>query len=383
VRHLFAALAWLALPAAVAAQTANSYSAVVSADGVELRSGPGDGMEATGPFPRGEPVRVLFNVGEQWVAVTPPLGQISWVRSIHLKEVDGRTSFPRNMIVDSESPAEVAAGRPGHAAPLKVRKPLLPNGTIVVALGSPAQETDAGGKTNWTPILPAEGDVRYLPRSAIRPTDGAAAASFTVTTPATANKPAAAPEADRPPVTSMPAAASRAVVGKPADWPSDPLWRQAEEAFRRGEYDRAERLYLQLASNVNQTGGDPDLANLCFSRVHEVRAKQRAAGRPERQRAGVSRSGDQRAAESKWSYAGRVRETGFRNRGEPRYSFRATEGPDAGKVVAYLMEGSNVDLGEWREGSVELYGTSRPGDRANDLPTLTVERVRRAEARRE
>jgi hypothetical protein len=57
----------------------------------------------------------------------------------------------------------------------------------------------------------------------------------------------------------------------------NPLWDQAEAAERAGKYDDAERLLFQLARQMNEPGGDHDIANLCYTRIHTLREKKRAA----------------------------------------------------------------------------------------------------------
>ncbi len=370
------------------------YAATVVADNVVLRSGPGLNMEETGPLARGEEVAVVQEHGEQWLAVEPPRGQVSWVRTIKLQEVGagGARTVPRNMVVAADPTAEVAMGRPGLGSPLGVRRDLIPDGTVVLVIGPDYVEATGSGSTRWTPIQPVKGECRFIPRSAVQVARGQPAPTYSVQSPAPrVSTPGEAETTQASGVARIPALAVPAGAasgrGKPADWPSHPLWLQAEEASGRQEYQRAERLYLQLASDMNQPGGDVELANLCYSRVHAVLEKQRAAGRPAKvssSPAGADRDATDRSAartgEPRWTSPGTIRETGFGRDAGAKYSFRSAA---TGKVVAYLDAGPGVDLGQWREAEVKLYATVRPSQDAGDVPLLNVTRVERAGSRRD
>ena len=386
-------LAWLSAAGVGPAQM-TPYLATVTADNVNLKSGAGTNMEETGPLARGEVVVVVREHGDQWLAVEPPRGQVSWVRKIALQELGtgGPLTLPRNAVVHGDPDAEVAMGRPGLPSPLSVRKDRVPDGTVVQVIGDPYYETAGTARTGWVPIVPVKGECRYLPRSAVQISRGpATAASYTVNSPSPKTPAPAEPEATPAPGVTRPVVAAGEAAtgrGKPAGWPSEPLWLQAEEASRVQEYERAERLYLQLASDQNRPGGDVDLANLCYERVHAVLEKQRASGRPAKVPATPVGRGDSEIAsrpaaksrEPQWTSAGTIRETGFGPGGGAKYSFRSAT---SGKVVAYLEAGPGVDLGQWREAEVELYATVRAAQDSGGAPTLTVTRVKRAGSRRD
>ena len=393
MRTALTCLAWLSA-AGVALPQSTPYLATVTADNVSVRSGPGFTMEETGSLAQNESVVVLNDEGAQWLAIEPPRGQVSWVRTGMLEEVPGgdRKVVPRNAVVRADHDADIAMGRAGLAAPLSVRKDKVPDGTIVLVIGPNYLDTSVG-TTSWTPIQPVKGERRYLPRSAVRVTSGQATVGYSVQPPPVPRLPApggtgANPvEGVRPAVGTRPGDAPTA-QGKPDGWPNDPTWLKAEEASRNQEYDRAERLYLQLASDQNQPGGDVELANLCYARVHSVLEKRQAAGRPARPVAtpvsrGESDNASRPAAKSRepqWISAGTIRETGFDRGVGPKYSFRSAS---TGKVVAYLEAGPNVDLGDWLQAEVELYAAERPALDSGGSRTLTVTRVRRAGSRRD
>src|SRR5262249_17762183 len=75
-----------------------------------------------------------------------------------------------------------------------------------------------------------------------------------------------------------PADRAGAAAGKPVV--QNPLWAQAEAAEREGRLEDAEKLYFALARAMNEPGGDHDVANLCYTRIHSLREKKRngAAG---------------------------------------------------------------------------------------------------------
>jgi hypothetical protein len=58
---------------------------------------------------------------------------------------------------------------------------------------------------------------------------------------------------------------------------------QAEAAEREGKYEEAEQLFFQLARLMNEPGGDHDIANLCYTRIHTLARRAGAEGnRPNR-----------------------------------------------------------------------------------------------------
>src|SRR3954447_16645890 len=84
------------------------YLAEVTADRVAVRAGPSDQLPETGVLFRGAKVLVDHDEGDQWVAVQPPRGQVSWIRGVHLEPMDGQTdALPRNAIVNAEPEADI------------------------------------------------------------------------------------------------------------------------------------------------------------------------------------------------------------------------------------------------------------------------------------
>lgn len=356
------ALLPVALLASRAVAQPGPYLAEVTADRVAVRAGPSDQLADTGMLFRGAKVLVDHEDGEQWVAVQPPRGQVSWIRGVHLEPMDGQADvLPRNAVVNAEPEAEIALGRPGFGKPLDVRRTKIPDRTIVLVIGRKVEHNGV----NWYPIEPPDGDVRYVPKSALRILSRQSGQSFVVRSP----QAEPAPKSGIQPVTaSLPNTA-----GRPADWPNHPLWQQAEQAERNLDYARAEGLYLKLAAEMNQAGGDAELANLCYSRVHAVREKQRQAARggpPEPGRKPEAPAGQ-------WVGPGSLRLAGFKWDG--RVTF-ALVGPP-GQLKCYAVAGPAVDLDRFRGADVDLFGTVESPADLRGVGVMTVSRVRTARDR--
>jgi hypothetical protein len=56
-----------------------------------------------------------------------------------------------------------------------------------------------------------------------------------------------------------------------------PLWVQAETAERENRLADAEKAYFDLAAVMNGPGGDHDIANMCYTRIHAIRERKRAS----------------------------------------------------------------------------------------------------------
>ncbi|MGL6097829.1 MAG: SH3 domain-containing protein [Fimbriiglobus sp.] len=372
-------LAAVTLAAAVTAgpgiaQTA-PFLAEIDADSVTLRSGPGDQMPETGQLFRGGQVVVDHEEGEKWLAIQPPRGQVSWIKNVNLGPVDAQTTelIPRNAIVHAEPEAEIAFGRPGSGKPLDVRRTRVPDQTIVLVIGP---KVEAGG-TWWHPIEPPDGDFRYIPKSAVRFLKGQPVQSFVVRTPKIAPV-ADLPKTEAPmPIASIPSAGP---VARPApirgdNWPNHPLWMQAEDAERRGDFGRAESLYLRLAGDMNRPGGDAELANLCYTRVHAIREKQRQVSRPAGGSPAVGGTGgDRRDGDARWAGPGVLREAGFKFEKRTTYALVNARG----QVICYALPGQGVALDRFVRDDVQMYGTvDFPGD-LRGAGVMTVSHVRAA-----
>ncbi|HVK16706.1 MAG TPA: SH3 domain-containing protein [Fimbriiglobus sp.] len=360
MRLVPAAVLVLALAAPAAAQPA-AHLAEVTADSVTVRSGPSDSMPETGTLFRGARVVVDHEENEHWVAIQPPRGQVSWIKHLFLKPPAGSPAdgMAYNAVVTSEGEVEVAVGRPGSDKPLDVRRTRIPDQTIVLVIGKPVKHADS----TWFPIEPPDGDFRYLPKTAVRRLNQPVAGHVVN------DKPKALPPESKPAFEPATASIPGGTTGgvRPADWPNHPLWQQAEQAERQGDYARAETLYLRLAAEMNQPGGDAELANLCYARVHAVREKQRGTPRTDPGRR------DLPPAAGQWVGPGVLRRTGLPPmNGRTAYSL---DGPQGGRPRCYAVAGPGVDLDRFKGYEVQLYGEmTYPGD-LRGVGLLNVTRV--------
>jgi hypothetical protein len=350
----------------------------VVADQVVVRGSPRpDGPDA-GTLARGTAIVVHHAEGDRWLAIQPPRGSLSWVNHRFIDPgPGGEEKIPRNAVVTGDR-VRLAVGRVGVDRPLDVRWAAVPEGTILKVIGPKVRSADDGQDTFWYPVEPPEDDFRYVPKDAVR-LDGPAGAAFAVKSP------------------PQPAAGGRPVVepasattppGKPAGWPSHAVWAQAEAAERAGELDKAERLYFQLAREMNAPGGDADLANLCYTRVHAIRERRRAGAdrgvawtpTPDRRPAAApaardadpprrSEAAPDAAAREKWSGAGTLRRASFRLNGRPAYALEDARG----RLLVYAVAADGVDLDRHTRRTVELFGAVQyPGDlRGVGLMTVT------------
>ena len=339
-----------------------------------LRASPkADGVE-TGTITRGTSVIVHHEEGD-WLAVQPPRGSVSWISHLFIEFPDKtpNAGFPKNAVVHSEGEVKLAVGKAGLAKPLDVRKSTVPEGTIVLVIGPAVKsETD---RTTWYPIVPPEDDFRYLPKSAVQYSSAPVPGFIVKTPPANSTSPP-------PPVAAL--AGSTPVAGK-ANWPNHPLWLQAEQAEQTGDLDKAEKLYFQLAKEMNAPGGDGDLANLCYSRVHAIRERRRQgtpnganwtstprSAMPEpavkkeddftpRDRSKEQTVAVERPAEGKgqWSGSGYLRIAGFKLQSKQAYALEDARG----RLLYYAVASSGFDLERYRNKTVDLFGTiSSPKD---------------------
>jgi hypothetical protein len=372
---LLAGLALAVVPAVGLAQSA-PYLAVVADPEVKLRAGPGDKMPITGTLTKDTPVLVDHEV-DGWLAVQELPGRVtsvSWVQNTFVN-VNPQKPLPQLVEVTNTEGVTLRAGEMGLAQPLHVQKLKVPAGTILRVVGPKVMFEDKG----WWPVDPPAGDFRYLPKTAVR-YDKPANTGFVVrdVSPPPAAPPASPPggsgpvaalpgpgagagSTPRPPVTPPPAGPAT-TSSKPAV--QHPLWAQAEVAEREGRYDEAEKLYFQLARVMNEPGGDHDIANLCYTRIHSLREKKRNAapatkpvGAPTRPATGTptgsgSAPNDER---QRWTGPGRlVRSALTLEKDRQTYALEVSPG----MPVVYVIAGPGVELDRWANKKVDVYGAS-------------------------
>ncbi|MFO0848820.1 MAG: SH3 domain-containing protein [Gemmataceae bacterium] len=364
----------VALAAGPALAQSDPYLAEVAADATVLRAGPADQMPATGELPRGARLVVVREEPNGWLAVQPPRGQVSWIKHLHLGPVGDTATdaLPRNMVVNADPAAVVAPGDPKAARPLDVERTKIPDQTIVLVIGQRVKHRD----TWWFPIEPPDEDFRYVQKSAVRAVSGRTGREYMVKSADPQPTPLVTPASATSAGGFQPVPASLSggptAAGKPADWPNNyPLWVQAEQAERAGDDPRAEAVYLRLAADLDRANKDPELANLCYARVHAIRERQRG-GRTVAARE-TARPTEPPASGDKWVGPYRLRTAGFRYDGRPTF---ALVGP-RNEVKAYAVAGSGVDLDRHVNLDVEVYGSvAYPGD-LRGVGVMTVSRVQR------
>jgi hypothetical protein len=272
-------------PHVIAQQT--PYRATVSDPDVVIRAAPSDRLDDTGTLSRGAVVIVEREEANGWLAITAPYGSVSWIATQFINDPAPEKPVPKNVLVEADDEVTLAAGKAGLAQPLDIRRVKIPTGTAVLIIGP---KVTFSGKT-WYPIVPPAGDLRYIPKTAVQ-FEKVATSNFTVNVnenPGPVPPPApVAPSAGAPvgaaPVPVAPAAPVGApIAGVPA--PADaakpivnhPLWIQAETAERENRLADAEKAYFDLAAIMNGPGGDHDIANLCYTRIHAIRERKRAS----------------------------------------------------------------------------------------------------------
>ncbi|HEX4607559.1 MAG TPA: SH3 domain-containing protein [Urbifossiella sp.] len=384
-----AALAGFVLAALPATGLAQSlpYRAVVSDPEITLRAGPSDKFPETGTLPKGTALVVHEDAGNGWVAVQAPRS-VSWV-PIQMVDFDPSKKTPQDVTTQDE--VTLAPGKIGLAQPLaEVRRITVPAGTILTVVGEKA----AFDGKSWYPVMTIAGDYRYLPKSAVSPA-GPANTSFVVRDAAPPGLPPVGPP---PPGGGVlpPAAAGAEAATKAAS--NHPLWAQAEAAEKDSRFDDAERLYFQLARQMNEPGGDHDLANLCYTRIHAIRERKRnvnagalpppasvpgpgrAADPPRPDRATLlpplradgkagppaptttpapaPTAGDPLppAADgtARWSGVGTLTRSALALDGRRTYALESAPGI----VRVYVVSGAGVDLERYANRRVNLYGTT-------------------------
>jgi len=355
-------------------QSSRSLATVMAPEVVVRASPKIDGAD-TGILFRDTTIIVDHLEGDDWVAIQPPQGSLSWVNHLFV-EVDKNKPFPQNAVVSHSGTIKLAAGKIGVNKPLETRKATIPDGSIVRILGAGVKSED--DQSIWYPIQPPADDFRYLPRSSIQ-LAGPAKEGFIVKSPTPT-------EAVVPYVSAASASqpATPRTSGKPAGWPNHPLWVQAEQASQNNDYDKAERLYFQLAKEMNAADGDTELANLCYVRIHTLRERRRqpigketgaawnaakdlvATPRTDLPRESTPRreepSAPAPAAKSEWTGTGFLRIAAFKVNGKAVYALD----DDRGKTKFYATSSPNVDLEKYLRKTVDLFGTvTYPADLRN------------------
>lgn len=346
---------------------AAEQEAFVKTDEASLLAGPGNGMPEAARIRKNTKLRIHHEEGDYY-AVQPPAGSVSWIRMSYLQFVRQPNAttepsiFPAQAVVDANGLAKLKSGRVGEAKPLSVERVAIPDGSILTVVG---QKVDVDGM-KWYPIAAPEDDFRYILKSAVE-LGSAVESKFVVNSPnnGVINN------------SIQPASGTNAIssvaVPSGGNW-NHPSWIEAQRAERAGEWDRAEKTYLELAKEMNKPGGTEKLAEDCYARVHDIREKRRKAlGRTSsaipssseinRREVGTSTGNitqvkNEVPAEdaARWEGPGTLYLSALRLNGEKLYALQS----NPRSVITYAKAGTGIDLSRYTNQTVRLFGTVSP-----------------------
>jgi hypothetical protein len=209
----------------------------VLAPEAEVRCGPSTKPEIypTNRLRHGDRVQVVAEGAGGWLAIRPPESSFSWINTRFLQNI---VPHQPNYVVAQEGVAvPVIIGSSIKRDRPDVVGARLQRGAQVRSVG-PAL---ADGEGTWMPVEPPPAEVRYIRAEAVAktltPPDGPGPTAVTVASPVGGVVPAASPAAPPAP---------------PPPPDGDALWRQAQDAERRGQVTEAIRLYEQAGrANVS------------------------------------------------------------------------------------------------------------------------------------
>jgi hypothetical protein len=336
-------------------------AATVSIDGVEIRAGHAMGFPAVGQLRKGDSVIIVREEETGFFAIHPPEGSVSWIKQIHLGKVEPGDGGKANVPVAVEG-AEVMAGSAKENKPTSRVTTRLPKGTIVETNG-PAVRID---NASWYPITPPEGDLRWIPKSAL------SAASLTALA-----SPSPYERSESSPFTIAGSEGSKPVTkGKATDLPrvltDHRLWAQASQAEKQGDYSAARSLYARIYQDLWDQKAERDAIVICYNRYtrcdEQVKKGGATSSRREPRGETTSRSN---STDGQWSNSGYLQEVQkVYVDGKQVFSFQ----DEGGSVLYYATAPSGLNLRAYGVKRVQLYGTvsHRP-----ELyrPHIAVERV--------
>ena len=288
------------LPGGVLAQSPGIYSTVITQPTADVKASPSADAKiyTTNRLRMGEPVVVMEERPDNWLAIRPPRGSFSWVQAKHLKQVaPGQPNWVVVAPPGTRVPALVGSSVDPSVRP-SVEGAALVFGTQVRAVGEPTGE----GEARWIPVEPPEAERRYIPKDAVAKPAGSPAVvtstaptnvapPFVPSNPAVGNvapiTPGAAalvnattPPAGVPEV-GAPVAGS---VGMPSNLCGQQLydpaarWNEAYATELSRNYPEAIRLYTQLAQDFAST--QPELAAQASNRALRLREVITVPGTP-------------------------------------------------------------------------------------------------------
>lgn len=380
---ILAGVVLVGLPVTGPAQV-GPYLATVADPEVKLRAGPSDKFPETTTLLKGMPLYVMGEDDNGWLKVCDAPGKLYSFSWVPMQFIDFNPSKPLPQPVMVEAETTLAAGQVGLAQPLETRRTTVPAGTGLTVIGKGVQFE----RKTWYPVVCPANDFRYVPKQALK-IERPATTSFTVRDALppgldSGSRPASGtggPTASLPGGGGLPTEPAGG-AGKPIV--QHPLWAQAEAAEREGRLEDADKLYFQLARVMNEPGGDHDIANLCYSRIHAIREKKRTgstgastatpprppvgeptrpvrtAPTPPKPAASEAGSGslppvtDPQDDRAKWTAPGRLTRSALALDRRRTYALEITPGTTA----LYVVPGQGVDLERFVGKKVVVYGVS-------------------------
>jgi hypothetical protein len=351
----------LALPALVAAEP-QRRTATVEVDGVEVRAGHALAFPAVGQLRKGDSVIIVREEETGFYAIVPPQGAVSWIKQIHLAKVEPGEGGKANVPVAVEG-AEVMAGSEKEGKPTNRVTTRLPKGTIVEVAG-PAVRID---NASWYPITPPEGDLRWVPKAAIRST------SLTALSPAPPYvRPEGSPFALGS-TGSAPGEGTKPAAKLPIALTEHGLWARAADAEKTGDYSTARSLYARVYQDLWDQKAERDAIVICYNRYTRCDEAVKKGGEPARTETRTPGTPTSRTTPvgPKWTGGGYLEELQkVYVDGQQVFSFQ----DDRGNVIYYVTAVAGINLRTFNGKRVQLYGSAETRPELY-RPHLVAERV--------
>ncbi|MCX7666087.1 MAG: hypothetical protein N2112_11130 [Gemmataceae bacterium] len=240
----------------------------IDIDGVEMRCRPALNAESTGILKKGDTVHVVGSEGE-FYSIKPPEGIVSFVHAIHLGKLEAGEKGRFNAVVSIESGTDVRAGESVRSRPLPVVTIRLPAGTIVEIVGDAVTDVQRNGtSTKWYPIIPPEGDVRWIPKTVVRKI------AAVPPPPVIASKPSPETSGGKLPPASV------EKTGLPSSLANHKLLPDAERAEQALDYHLALSIYNQIYEDLRKQSAESEALTIVYNRIVQSQSKIREAARP-------------------------------------------------------------------------------------------------------
>ena len=331
---------FLAAAGAVSAAPDTRKIAVIELDGVEVRAGHAMSFAPVGQLRKGDKVVVVREEETGFLAIQPPVGTLSWIRKIHLGKVEPIETGKANVTVMVEG-AEVMAGNEKGDAPLNRITTQLPRGTVLEVMDKPVRVEGA----IWYPIVPPEGDLRWIPKSAVRKQEMTAIAPPAPYYPP--EPPAFTVSGGEGSKATSDGVVKPAAGGPPRVLAEHKLWADANRAERAADYMNAKKLYARIYQDLWDQKAERDAIVIVYNRFNRCDE--------------LLKKGDSASAKRSESRMSIPTENEERPKSVPAQ-------PQAGKGTGYLQElqkvfvdGKQVYAFQDDKGNVIYYATAVEG----------------------